>query len=68
MFLQTVLFVTVYKVDRKEIEETRDGHRETIEELIELKRKLTSTISNILKHVVDLKREKRLERERSGQL
>ena len=30
-------------VDRKEIEETKDGHKETIEELIELKKKLTSS-------------------------
>ena len=30
-------------LDRKEIEEAKDGHKETSEELIELKKKLTSS-------------------------
>ena len=56
----------IFLVDRREIEEKTENHRETVEELIELKKKLTSKCSLHSSCTVDLKRERRMERERLG--
>lgn len=56
LFHPMVFSLFLSYVDRKEIEEKTDGRRETIEELLEMKKQLT----------IDLKRERRMERERLG--